>query len=47
MRFALLAGAVFLTGCTIHTHEPAPQPAATTVVVPSTPVPAGTVVMED
>ena len=43
MRCALLIGAIGLAGCTIHTYEPAPQP-ATTVVVPSTPGSVGTVV---
>jgi hypothetical protein len=41
MRLALL-GIVCLAGCTIHSHEPTPQP--TTVVVPTTP-PAGTTVV--
>lgn len=44
MRLGLLALAACLTGCTIHTYEPAPPPQPTTIVVPSTPGSVGTVV---
>jgi hypothetical protein len=43
MRLVLLAAAVCLVGCTVHTYEPAPAPQPTTVVVPS-PGSVGTVV---
>jgi hypothetical protein len=42
MRVVLL-GVICLTGCTIHTYEPAPAPQPTTIVVPS-PGSVGTVV---
>jgi hypothetical protein len=44
MRLVLLPLGVCLAACTVHTYEPAPQPAPTTIVVPPTPGSVGTVV---